>query len=359
MTQLLSSAIFSLEDSSMANDIIQMPEGDYIIVGRIYNTDKGDSGFALRITSSGSIIWEKIYSAPFSQFFEKVTLLADGSYIATGSYFYSIYSGDEYIWVINFDKEGNIIWQKAFGEVGIQSDGYDVKATKDGGFIVTGLSSEESTLTWILKFDSKGTLQWDKKFDVGLAFSITQTMDEGYALIGSHSLEDSLNSNPFILRLNTQGDKVWGKIYDDYEIYVLINGDIIETSNGHFVAASKTLLMEVDSSGNIVWSIENESLRLTSILQMSDGNYGVSGGLVDINYLEHAYIATLNKQALINVNSSEKKIIWDNVDIKYNSGYKGIIEDKFGLIVGCGFMSRTVNNLDSFFTVFDLTANVI
>ncbi|MGL6104588.1 hypothetical protein [Romboutsia sp.] len=39
------------------------------------------------------------------------------------TFFHSKYAGDEYIWAVKFDGEGNIIWQSAFGDVGIQSDG--------------------------------------------------------------------------------------------------------------------------------------------------------------------------------------------------------------------------------------------
>lgn len=340
MSLLLSSSLFLLGDSSVANDIVQTAEGDYIIVGRIYNPNGNDSGFATRINASGAIIWRKIYSSVFSQFLKSVAQLNNGSYVATGSYFYSAYAGNEYTWVINFDNNGDIIWQSAFGTVGIQSDGYDIKATKDGGFIVCGLYAEKIPSTYVLKFNSKGKLQWDKKYDIGVAFSITQTLDDGYALVGRSNTigqEGSLENPPFILRLDNKGNVVWKKIYEDYQIYVLLDADIIENTNGHFAIVAKTLLMEVDSCGNIIWAYNNENFRFNTILETSDNSYCVGGNLV-VNYFEHAYIATLNRAELIADRNSDKKIIWDNIDTEYNSGFNSVIADKNGWLVNCGYI---------------------
>lgn len=359
MSLLLSSSLFTSGNSSMANDIVQASENEYIIVGRIYNNDGYDSAFINRITAAGSIVWEKTYSSSFSQFFQSVTKLSNGYFVATGSFFYSEYAGDEYIWVVIFDAEGNIIWQSAFGNVGKQSDGYSIKSTKDGGFVIAGLSMEETSLTCVLKFDAKGKLQWSKKYNIGVAFSVAQTMDDGYVLVGRSnncSEEESLENPPFILRIDTQGNIVWQKTYDDYQIYVLLKCDIIETSNGHFAIVAKTLIMEVDSCGNKIFAYNNEDFRLSTILQTSDNNYGIGGNLV-VNYLEHAYIATLNRDSLINSNSSMDKIIWDNIDIVYNSSFNRIITDVNGWLVGCGYISNDPN-LQSFFSVFDPNQNI-
>lgn len=347
MSQLLLARSYELDYSSQTNGTIQCTNGDYVLAGRLFDENSKSSAFALRVLGNGNIVWYMEYASLYSVFFKAITQIKDGSFIATGSYFYSEFAGDEYIWIVKINEAGEKIWEKQIGNVNEQSDGYDVTATADGGFAVTGLLREKESsnvFTWVLKFDADGNLQWERKFSDGVAYSISQTKDFGYILSGSHLLPDGFNSYIYVLRLDSNGNILWSKIYDDYQIYVLLDSDIIETANGHFVVAAKSVVMEIGACGNIIWSFQNGSFSLASVIQTPEGNYGL-GGILIVNNLEHAYVAVIDRCG--------KEILWDNTELLYNSVTAQILVNQEGYVTGGGY--APLNNIQflSFLAIFN------
>jgi hypothetical protein len=111
-----------------------------------------------------------------------ITLAADGGYIFGGS---SYYSGGEItlphyghhdaydIWVVKLSRDGKIVWQKSLGGNGHDYE-QDVKATPDGGCLVSGYTTSNDIDVsghhgdtsnydgWIVELDSLGNLEWQK-----------------------------------------------------------------------------------------------------------------------------------------------------------------------------------------------------
>ncbi|ARV09833.1 hypothetical protein BTO05_09335 [Winogradskyella sp. PC-19] len=98
-------------------------------------------------------------------------------------------------WVIKFSAQNAIEWQKTYG--GLDDDrGRDIIQTLDGGYAIIGTSaSDDFDVTenngsqdfWIAKLDAFGNISWQKSFgfqgdDMGL--SVIQTSDSGYLLTG-------------------------------------------------------------------------------------------------------------------------------------------------------------------------------
>lgn len=348
MSQLLLAQTYQIGSSAITNSVIQARNGDYILAGRLFEQNSpNSSAFALRVQPNGMPVWEKTYSSPFTEFFQAITQIADGNFVATGSLFYSGLAGDEYLWVVKLNALGNKIWERAFGSTNAQSDGYDITATADGGFVVTGLFLEKGTnikFTWVLKFDSNGTLEWDRKYAGGIAFAVTQTKDGGYALSGAHNLPESLNSNVYILRLYPNGDKAWDRVYTDFEVYVLLDSDIIETGTGHFIVVAKSVLLEVDSCGNIIRAHQEGNFSLNSVAQTPDGTYAIGGSLI-VNDFDHAYVAVIDQAG--------DKILWDNTELLYPSGIGQILVDRVGNVVGGGYAPLTDNQSLVFLAIFN------
>lgn len=350
MSQLLLAEILDIGSSVITTATIQASNGDYILTGRVFG--ENDKAVAIRVNPSGMVVWENTYSADYSVFFKSITQLTDGTFVATGSYFYSNIAGDEYIWVVRLNAMGKKIWEETFGSEEEQNDGYAVTATSDGGFIVTGLVLDKETgrpRTWVIKFDKSGNQQWDKLFDNGIAFAVTQTRDGGYALSGAHNLTGSLNSNVYVLRLDASGNTLWEKIYQDYEIYVLLESGITEDNNGNLMVMAKSVLMQIDASGNVIWSRQNGNFGLNSVAQMPDGTYAI-GGSLNVNYYDHAYVAVIDQQG--------ENIIWDNTEILYNSGMAQLLVNSDGFLAGGGYGPVNVDESTMFLAVFYPTKTV-
>ncbi|MBE6051451.1 MAG: hypothetical protein E7214_12575 [Clostridium sp.] len=298
----------------------------------------------MKVLNTGQVLWKKIYSAPFSQFFTSATKLSDGTFAVTGSYFYSVYSCDKYTWVARIDQDGKMIWQKALGFLNTQSNGQSITNTFDGGFIVCGsVIDVNKTSTRIIKFNHDNKIEWERTFDIGIPLSITQTKDKGFAICGAHFIDNSLKSNIFVLRLNEYGNVLWQKIYEDFNIYVLLNGSIIENHINNLVIAAKNLIMEVDIVGNIIWSRVDNNLSLNSIIQKDYDNYGIAGDLLVNNY-QHAFAATFN--------SNSQELTPLNTEILFPSSSQQIILVIPQAFAICGYIPYGNNSTQGFISIF-------
>lgn len=92
-----------------------------------------------------------------------VKQLSDGGYIIVGTS--TTGSGDTDIALIRTDKYGNEQWSVYFGGPG-DDTGYNIEETADGGFIIVGSwldNSAGTTDLYLIKTDNTGTAQWEKK----------------------------------------------------------------------------------------------------------------------------------------------------------------------------------------------------
>jgi len=98
-------------------------------------------------------------------------------------------------WVMKFDSENSLQWSKTYGGAG-DDRGKDIIQTLDGGYAIIGSSdsSDEDVSEnagakdfWIAKLDASGNLSWQKSFGYSgtdNGFSLLQTNDNGYVLTG-------------------------------------------------------------------------------------------------------------------------------------------------------------------------------
>ncbi|HOP75359.1 MAG TPA: hypothetical protein PLC07_09965 [Bacillota bacterium] len=347
MAQLEVANTYLPGDSAIANGLVQTESGDYILAGRVFEPDGDSSAVAIRVDASGNVIWEEVYQSAFTVFFKAVALAGNGDIVATGSFFYSESAGDEYIWVVRLDPDGQILWQEAFGSTGEQSDGQDIASTADGGFVVAGYFIEKGSNvggTRVLKFDAMNQLEWDKRYDTGIAFSIEPTRDGGYILTGARNIPGSLNSHIFVLKLDGEGNRVWERIYDEFEIFVLLDSEIAETEEGNFVIAAKSVVMQIDCCGNIIWAHQRGDLNVTTVTVLPEQGLAVGGSLI-VNNFDHAYVAALD--------SDGTTLRWDNHEISFPSGITQIILNQEGQVAATGYLPVDNNQSQMFLAVYN------
>ena len=216
-------------------------------------------------------------------------------------------------------------WDKLFG--GSSYDNlFSVEATKDGGFIVAGISMSSATGNiddisnhvvegigfdgLIAKFNSNGIKEWDNLFGGSSSYDVfndvIQTIDGGYVAIGYSrnppglgELTDINNGSDdgLIVKFNHNGDIVWHKLFGgigreeftsviqtEDGSYIVVgssigssnSGDIIDISNGY----ADGLIAKYDESGNLVWNFLYGGIdydRFSSVCVIEGGGFIVSG----------------------------------------------------------------------------------
>ena len=261
-----------------ANSIYQTTDGGYIVAGYSFSSDGDVTGnhgsrdyWIVKLTSTGIIQWQKSLGGTGSDIALSIKQTLDGGYIIAGlsttfnngDVTSSHGSGD--YWIVKLTSTGVIQWQKSLGGTS-NDEAYSVIQTTDGGYIVAGHSySNNGDVTgtheggdyWIVKLTSAGVIQWQKSFGgtrFDEAYSIIQTTDGGYVVIGnSESNDGDVTGNHeggdyWIVKLSSTGVILWQKSLGGSEWEYAY--DVIQSIDGGFVVAGYSNSTDGDVTGN-------------------------------------------------------------------------------------------------------------
>jgi hypothetical protein len=250
--------IFSkIKYDDVAYSIQQTSDGGYIVAGSTDYFDLVD-GWVIKLDNNGNEIWDKTFgkSGAFLDTIYSIQQTSDGGYVFAGkTQTYEDATLDD-MWVVKLDDNGNILWDKIIGESDIDEEVRSIQQTKDGGYIVTGVTF------WVVKLDNNGNKIWDKTFDggsegIGISFSIRQTTDEGYIVAGWTKLYEETWSDIWVVKLDNNGNKIWDKTFDGK--YGAAAYSVQQTTDGGYVVAGYTALdvtgedfrvIKMDANGN-------------------------------------------------------------------------------------------------------------
>ncbi len=237
------------DNQQEARSIQQTTDGGYIVAGYIEHLDASSWAelMILKLDQNGNVSWQKIYGG-FDTFLYlwpvQIHQARDGSYIVACSIKYA--EAEKYdFWILKLDPGGNIIWQKTYG--GISNEwAYSIQQTIDEGYIVAGNSSSFGSGNrdmWILKLDQDGDIAWQKIYGGGghdSASSIQQTKNGDYIVVGDTNSYGAGNFDLWILKLDQNGSVLWQKTYGGSSNDSIYSGFIQQTTDGGYIVATRT-----------------------------------------------------------------------------------------------------------------------
>lgn len=102
-----------------------------------------------------------------------------------------------------------IAWQANFGAAGLDL-AYDTAPTSDGGFITVG---QRNYNLFVVKTDGNGGLVWQEELSLTPAsegaYSVEETNDGNYIVIGSATLNGATGYRPWLVKLDSNGTLIW------------------------------------------------------------------------------------------------------------------------------------------------------
>jgi uncharacterized delta-60 repeat protein len=236
-------------DEDTAHSIQQTSDGGYIVAGHTKSFGAGYVDYwVLKLSSIGKIEWQKTYGTSNSDRAPSIQQTSDGGYIVAGN---TTFPGAKYVdyWILKLSSVGNIEWQKTYG--GSDDDSpRSIQQTSDGGYIVAGYAGSsydsggfyrKKPNIWLLKLYSDGEIEWQKTYggsEKDSAWSIQQTSDGGYIVVGTTQSFGAGTDDFWILKLSSIGNIEWQKTYggsdDDW------SRSIQQTSDGGYIVVGTT-----------------------------------------------------------------------------------------------------------------------
>ena len=290
----------------------QTSDGGYIITGMTSPSSYGNSNvYLIKTDSKGDALWTKSIGGSFDDYGSSVQQTTDGGFIITGAKEPFANTADEDVYLIKTDSNGDTLWTKTYG--GERFDwGLSVQQTTDGGFIITGGTTENVHRdVYIIKTDSNGDTLWTKTYggffdDYGN--SVQQTTDGGFIITGeTASAYSDGYEDVYLIKTDSNGDTLWTKTYGG--VYFDIGCSVQQTTDGGYFITGYTksfgngqnvYLIKTEGNGDILWTKtyggENYDTGLSG-QQTIDGGYIITGykTLYDFGWQNNVYLIKTDK----------------------------------------------------------------
>ncbi len=179
---------FGGDGNDVGYSTISTSDGGFLFVGYTWSYGNEQQVYVIKTDFHGEIEWERNYGGSMWDVGNTVLEIVGGGFIIVGySNSPGVSSGNTDILLIKIDKNGNLIWQKAYGNLAFPNHewGYDIIQILDGGFIFVGARdrySKGSTNGLIIRIDENGGLIWEKEL-----------LDDGQIDETIYSVSQSLN----------------------------------------------------------------------------------------------------------------------------------------------------------------------
>lgn len=251
--------------NELFNDMIPTGSGSYLAIGNTTSFGSGLSDLWLvKLDSSGKITWQKAYGGPGNEVGTWVAASGDGYIVSGATASFGAVVRD--LWALRLDSSGNILWQKTYGGPGDESFPHIIP-TQDGGYAFLGQTNSFGAGAadfWLLKLDSSGNVTWQKTYGGpadDVPQGIIQTADGGYLLAGSTKSFGAGNADGWVLKLDGSGKVTWQKTYggpafDEFGRGVLqiAGGYIVSGDTSSFGAGGgDAWVLRLDNAGAIIW----------------------------------------------------------------------------------------------------------
>jgi len=241
-----------------------------------------------------SIEWERTFgNTLITERSESIVAHSSNGFILLGRSFDGI--GQDEIYVIRLDDDGNTIWSKRYFGDESEEIGFDIIMSFEGNPVICGYRHSfvdtNCQEIFLSKLDTLGDTVWTKTYGgtfCDRAKSIVQTVDSGFVLAGFLRENSAQDIKGFILRTDKNGDSLWSRIFGSgvsFPFDKVIIEDVIVLQNGDFLVSGARndddslthdiYAARISSTGTLLWEVHYGNATIQKALssaQLSNGS---------------------------------------------------------------------------------------
>lgn len=225
--------------------------------------------WVVRLSAVGAVVWQRSYGGSDDDYGSAIEQTPDGGFIVLGGTRSTDgdvtgYHGGGDMWVLKLSSDGSLQWQKSLGG-SLNESGASLVLSDDGGYLLAGSTdSTDGDVTsmhgpgeaWLVKLDAGGEIQWQRTYGGSsdeIANDITHTLDGGYFLVcSSLSNDGDLSENQgnydiWVVKVDPLGEIEWKRSMGGSNADFGLSGQ--QLMNGDYVIAGSTGSNDGDITG--------------------------------------------------------------------------------------------------------------
>ncbi len=304
-------------------DVAETDEGGLIVTGYTFSQGSGDADIlVVKTDSKGEMQWARTFGGAGTEYGNDCEVLRDG-YLITG-YTTSFGAGSKDVYVIKIDKDGEVIWGKTYGgqswDVGMAS------CETDKGYMICGFThsfgkGEEDI--YLMNLDREGNQVWWKTYG-GERFEFGNSIDKlesgNYIIGASTGTFGKGNCDMYLIEVDKEGNEIWansiggqlesalpeaGRTFFDWSSKMKLCSDEGIVSVGYSNARDimNVFVVKTDKKGNLLWgqNLGNSPFYDYgfSIDETVQGDYVVCGASKSVDGNNELFLAFLDRDGRV------------------------------------------------------------
>ena len=206
------------------SSIIQLENGDYIVMGRLAEVSllNSDQFLLVRISENGDIVWSKIYDDSRVLATKQLFYISsDNSIIALTEHSFGDFLTDNEYKIHKFSEDGNKIWTKSIAIAKEPFSSSSLLKVIDGEEVFLSYSSKDERENihdiTLIKLDFEANIIWKKIFkgaSTDLPEDILRSDDENLILLSSTYSCGNGEVDIMLRKINPSNQEIiWDKVY--------------------------------------------------------------------------------------------------------------------------------------------------
>lgn len=248
------SKTYGSTDDDYGNNIIRTSDGNILISARTESFGAGTFGdiYLIKTDQDGNVIWEASYDDPDQESGFHLMETQNGEYLVTGTNENPGGSGRE-LYLLKVSSSGQQLWSKSIGP--IWKWGFSAVETASGDLVICGQQYIPWSVTQVMliKTDSQGNLIWEKEYGDNTSsekgYSVKQNPDGTFTICGSYSSQGG--EKILLLKVDESGNQMWIKKSNDANGGYALN--ILKDGNDNILTGNRNggiFMVKTDGDGN-------------------------------------------------------------------------------------------------------------